>query len=295
MKPEIGNPEIHVDQEMVCQAFREAGAVVGDTVLFHGSLSSMGTVVPGPVAVFDGILDATGPGGTVAMPTLWYNGKEGRRDPADFDPLHSSAYNGALAEGIRVDARSIRSNHFSHAVSAIGRRAIELTASHGATGLAPTPWCERAFADDSPWHRLYLWNALHAFIGVDMTVCTMKHYVESHLVMRLLSLLPPDAREAKRSELSQNRTQRFWPFFPSGEMELRLIDLGLERQTRLGSATLRVIRTRPLVETLAQLVWDEPERWLNDDFLKWRADILKRKVNTGTDYTQQPIRGGSQK
>ncbi len=278
MEHEIGNPEIHVNREMVCRAFCEAGAVAGDTVLFHGSLSSMGTVIPGPVTVFDGILDATGPGGTVAMPTLWYKGTEGRRDPADFDPLHSSAYNGALAEGLRLDPRSVRSHHFSHSVSAIGTRAIELTASHGATGLAPTPWCERAFADDSPWHRLYLWNALHAFIGVDMLVCTMKHYVESHHVMRLLSYLPPDAREAKRMELSHDRVQRCWPFLQTNKMELRLIDLGLERQVRLGSATLRAVRTRPLVEVWGQMLWDEPERWLNADFLKWRATILTSDV-----------------
>ena len=276
MKPEIGNPAIRVDREIVCRAFREAGAVAGDTVLFHGSLSSMGTVVAGPVTVFDGILDATGPGGTVAMPTLWYNGTPDRRNPAAFDPLRSPAYNGALAEGLRTDPRSVRSHHFSHAVSAIGARAGELTVSHGTTGLAPAPWSDRAFADDSPWHRLYLWNALYAFIGVDLSVCTMKHYIESRLVMRLLSLLPPEARDAKRGELDRDCTPRCWPYFPSGQLEARLIELGLEQQTRLGSATLRAIRTRPLVEVLGQVLWDEPERWLNADFLKWRAEILAR-------------------
>ena len=63
---------------------------------------------------------------------------------------------------------------------------------------------------------------------------------------------------------------------PSGQLEARLIELGLEQQIRLGSATLRAIRTRPLVEVLGQMLWDEPERWLNADFLKWRAEILSR-------------------
>ena len=49
---------------------RPVGIAEGDTVMLHTSLSSMGTVVGGADAVVDGFLDAVGPTGTVAVPTL---------------------------------------------------------------------------------------------------------------------------------------------------------------------------------------------------------------------------------
>ena len=70
MDPERGDRSVQVTREDVTCAAREVGVVPGDTLLFHSSLSSMGTVVGGPDAVIDGFLDAVGPEGTVAVPTL---------------------------------------------------------------------------------------------------------------------------------------------------------------------------------------------------------------------------------
>ena len=63
MQPEKGNPEILVDEDVVCDAFRRAGVGSGDTILIHGSLSSMGWVQGGPPCIFTGILAASA-GGT---------------------------------------------------------------------------------------------------------------------------------------------------------------------------------------------------------------------------------------
>ncbi len=269
MMPEQGDTSIRVEREDVRRAFAEAGAVPGDTVLLHGSLSSMGFVEGGPTTVLDGCLDAQEPGGTLAVPTLWFHGKPPLQREADFDPARSPAYNGALAEAMRCDPRSLRSHHFSHSVSAIGARASELTADHGADGLAPSPWSEKAFADVSPWARLYEWNALYGFIGVDMTVCTMKHYIESRYVRRLLSLLPEEERAVRREQLSKDCCKRIWPFYASGQMGELLERWGLVARARIGSATLRVIRARPLVDVSARLLWDSPEEWLAPEFLDW--------------------------
>lgn len=277
MQPEKGNPEILVDEGVVCEAFRRAGCVSGDTVLIHGSLSSMGWVQNGPSCVFNGILAATAPGGTVAMPTLWHDGTEERSHPDRFDVHNSPAYNGALAEALRKDSRSLRSRHFSHSISAIGSRAEELTCGHDCCGPAPSPWSETAFGVDSPWQRLYEWNALYAFIGVDLTVCTLKHFIESRMVMRLLSLLSSDEeRQARRAELSRDCNHVLWPFLNGPHMEEVLIRQGVLQKTLLGSATLRSVRTRPLVEVLGQDIWQHPETWFSEDFLRWRERIQKK-------------------
>ena len=274
MEPEKGDPSVHVGKEQVRASFRAVGAVPGDTVIFHSSYKSMGTVDGGPVAVFDGVLAACGPGGTVAAPSLWYSGKP-EETPDLFDVKTSPTYVGALAEALRADPRSCRSNHWSHAVAAIGARARELTARHGAGGERPAPWSETAFARVSPWWRLYEWNALYAFIGVTMRVCTMKHAIEGQLVMEHLATVPAARRAEARATLSMGRVHRVWPFYNSEGLQEELAAEGLLLQTRLGSATLRAIRTRPLVEVTLAKLRAEPGRWLQPAFLDWVAGLGK--------------------
>jgi len=182
MKHDNDNHAIAVNSEEVSEGFRNAGAIPGDTVFFHGSLNSMGTVKDGPISVINGALAAVEPAGTVAMPSLWYNGKEPRKNPQDFNINTSSSYVGTLSETLRTDPRSVRSDNFSHSVSAIGARAVALTFGHDKCCHSPSPWSPKAFSKGSPWDRLYTWNALYCFIGVTMRVCTIKHYIEDRRV-----------------------------------------------------------------------------------------------------------------
>lgn len=93
-----------VGRQDIAAAFRGAGAQPGDLLLFHSSLKSMGHVDEGAQAVIDGALDAVAPGGTVAVPTLWYNGKPLERKEEDFDLKTSPAWNGLVAETMRQDS-----------------------------------------------------------------------------------------------------------------------------------------------------------------------------------------------
>ena len=196
----------NITKQDIAAAFRQIGAVPGDLVLYHGSMKSMGYVEGGPQTVADGVLESVSPGGTVAIPTLWYTGKlPGRTREEDFSIETSPSWNGAMAEAVRLDPRSIRSNHWTHAVSAIGPRAASLTADHGKGRAYPSPWSDTAFAEISPWSRLYEWNALYAFIGVDMSSCTMKHWIESRNAASILDLLSEDRRLEYRLKLLHDR------------------------------------------------------------------------------------------
>lgn len=287
MKPEQGNPDILVDEDVVRESFCRSGVVPGDTVILHGSLSSMGWVKGGPRTVFDGILAAASPGGTVAMPTLWYNGTPERRHPEQFDLRESPAYNGALADGMRKDLRSYRSHHFSHSISAIGSRAEELTSGHDRCGPAPSPWNDTAFGVNSPWQRLYEWNALYSFIGVDFTVCTMKHYIESQFVVRLLALLPSDKERAvKRDELGKDCNTNPWPYSSGSHIEEVLVQHGVLKKTKLGSATLRTVRTRPLVELFGREIWEHPEAYFSAEFLEWREHVFQASARASSSLSE---------
>ena len=108
MKPQTGDKNIHVTRENVAAAARSVGIRARDTVMFHSSLSSMGTVVGGPDTVIDGLLDAVGPEGTVAAPTLWYHHTDPPMRLEDWDIDHSPSYPGLITETPRPALAGLR-------------------------------------------------------------------------------------------------------------------------------------------------------------------------------------------
>lgn len=274
MIPEKGDKSIHVNVDDVCRAYQEVGAQPGDTVFMHGSLSSMGTVDGGPTTVFDGILKAAGPYGTVGMPSNWYQ-KPGMLEK-DFDVNTSPTWTGAMAEAMRTDWRSHRSNQFSHAVCAIGYRAEELTRDHGAYGPRPCPWSEKAFAISSPWTRLIEWNALYTFIGVNTNSGTLKHWIESEAVLHFLKSVPESRRQEARNELQYDcNLKGQWLYYSGSDMQPELERMGIVKKTKLGSATLTALRTRPWVKLTLALLTMEPQRWFTPDQMEWIEGLKK--------------------
>jgi aminoglycoside 3-N-acetyltransferase len=276
MEPEKGDRAVRVGIREVAEGFRAVGALPDDIVMFHGSLRSMGNVEGGPVTVINGALEAVGPNGTVAMPSLWFNGKEPLQNPKDFHVETSTSYVGALSEALRTDPRSMRSNDFSHSVSAIGTRAAALVAGHDKCPPLHTPWSLRAFSDGSPWDRFYQWNGLYCFIGVTMRVCTMKHYIEARILAECLRQAPPERREALQSRIVRFGVPGIWPFYNSELLGDLLAKRGLVRFGKIGSATIRGIRARTLVDETFLLLRQAPQEWLPKPFLEWRSECLSR-------------------
>ena len=267
MKPEPGDRRVKVTREHVAAAARGVGIVPGDTVMFHSSLSSMGWVVGGPDSVIEGFLDAVGARGTVAVPTLWLS----RSDPEvikEWDVNTSVSTVGLITEVFRKRPDSVRSDNPSHSVSAIGARALELTRDHGG---GPRICCfgDQAFAKVSPWQKFYDWNAAYCFVGVDLTVNTMRHFMECLTVERVLAAAPADRRGALSGRLQRRTRDGVWPHHNSQLMEARLDELGLMRYGRIGSATLRCVRAKPMVDTCIAILMSEPERWFDGQFLQW--------------------------
>ena len=278
-----------VTAEDVAAGVRSVGVEAGDLVMFHSSLSSMGHVGGGANTVIEGFLQAVGPEGTVAVPTLWWNGSQ---DLADWDCDNSPSYPGVITEVFRQRPDSIRSNNPTHSISAIGPGAVELTADHGNWGLRPCLFGDKAFAQASPWERLYQWNAHYCFLGVDFTVNTQGHYCQSCLVEWALEQAPPDRREEldarisrwdtileyyRQSQAGLNPAADFvWPTFDFRRMGEHLADLGLVRLGKIGSATIRTIRCRQMVDTIIAILRKEPEEWMSEPFLGWWAEAVGR-------------------
>jgi aminoglycoside 3-N-acetyltransferase len=282
MQPEPGDKSVEVTADDVAAGVRSVGVDRGDMVMFHSSLSSMGHVSGGANTVIEGFLQAVGPEGTVAVPTLWWNGTQ---DLADWDYENSPSYPGIITEVFRQRPDSVRSNSPTHSVSAIGPRAVELTADHGQWGLRPCMFGDAAFAAASPWERLYQWDAHYAFLGVDFTVNTMAHHCQCLLIEQALAAAPADRRADldrrisrfadvqeyyRQSQAGEEVTVVFlFPLFSFQRMGEYLAELGLVRFGRIGSATIRAIRSRAMVDTILATLRAEPETWLAEPFLTW--------------------------
>lgn len=258
MRPEPGDKSVRATCSDVTTAARAVGLRPGDTVMFHSSLSSMGTVVGGADAVIDGLLAAVAPDGTVAVPTLCPSKPDGEFSASErWDPRTTPSYVGAITETLRGRPGALRSDHPTHSVAAIGGRGEELTRNHGASCLRPSQFGGRAFAHESPWQRLIDWNAAYCFIGVTFRVNTMVHCVESILAERALQAASADTRGRLAGELADWDTPGVFPHIRVENREIierLLADEGLISCAKIGSATLRCCRTRPMVERWVAIV-----------------------------------------
>jgi aminoglycoside 3-N-acetyltransferase len=277
VQPEPGDKSIHVTAEVVAAGVCSVGVGPGDLVMFHSSLSSLGDVVGGPTTIIEGFLQAVAPDGTVAVPTLWWTGKG---DLSGWDPETSPSYPGVITETFRQRPASLRSNNPTHSVSAIGPRAAELTADHGKFGLRPCIFGDTAFAAASPWERFYQWNAAYCFVGVDFTVNTMGHYCETMMIQWALGQTAPEKRAPLEARVGRFETFNQWPHvvwasFPFQKMGEHLAELGLVRFGKIGSATIRCIRAREMVDATLATLQADPEEWFSKpEFLEWLKEAL---------------------
>ena len=274
MDHEPGDPSIRVTQEDIARALHAAGLHAGDTVLFHSSLSSMGTVVGGADAVIDGFLDAVGPTGTVVVPTLssWRELKDKSRVWDHWNIAQTPTYCGLIPETLRRRPEAIRSNHYTHSVSAIGPRAAELTANHGASGLREAPWGHGAFAAASPWQRFYDWDVFYSLIGVNCQRLTMVHFVETHLVHRAIARAAPDRREDLLAQVRGWTREGIWAGIGTDKRlvaEEIFAEKGLLHYGRIGSARLRSMHIRPVVDAWIALAEEDPSYWCSEGFARW--------------------------
>ena len=165
---------------------RALGVAPGMIVLVHSSLSAMGWVCGGPVAVILALQEALGPDGTLVMPTHTGDLTEPSRWEAPpvpeswwpviresmpaFDPdLTPTRSMGVIPETFRKQKGVLRSDHPHVSVGARGPRAQEITADHSlANGLG----------EDSPLGRLYDLRAHVLLLGVGHERNTSMHLAE---------------------------------------------------------------------------------------------------------------------
>lgn len=165
---------------------RRLGLAPGATVLVHSSLSAMGWVSGGALAVVQAVLDVLGPAGTLVVPSQsgelsdpagWSNPPVPRswwqpiRDsmPA-YDPaLTPTRGMGAVAEVVRHLPAAIRSAHPALSFTAAGPAAPHLMAPHT---------LDAGLGEQSPLGRLATCVAWTLLLGVGWDCATCLHLAE---------------------------------------------------------------------------------------------------------------------
>ena len=175
-----------VTRDAVSTQLRRLGVETGEILLVHSSLSSLGWVNGGAVAVVQGLLDALGPSGTLVVPTQ----SGGLSDPAvwgnppvpeewwdmiratmpGYDPLITPSRGvGVIPETVRTWPGALRRAHPQTSFAALGPRAAEIVDGHA-------PDCR--LGERSPLARLERLGARVLLLGAGYDACTSFHLAE---------------------------------------------------------------------------------------------------------------------
>jgi len=229
----------------------------GDTVIVHSSLSALGWVNGGAIAVIKALLETVGSEGNLAMPAH----SSHISDPANwnqppvpeswiqiirdtmpvFEPHTTPTREmGQIAELFRTWPNVFRSHHPSSSFCAIGPSAEEITKEH----VLDDP-----FGEQSPLAKLYQLKAKVLLIGVDFNRCTALHLAENRA-------FPNPKLEKEGAPFIENGTRKWVEFYLPEFMNIdefipigtALIDSKLAMKNKIGEGYGILIDMQLLVD-----------------------------------------------
>ena len=173
--------------ESLTEAFKEMGIKPDDSLLVHTSLSSIGWINGGPMAMIEALMQTVdGELGTIVMPAQtsdWSDPSEWeypavpeswwktiRETMPAFDPKRTPCpHMGATADLFRTYPNVMRSNHPQVSFTAWGKDAEYITSHHA---------IDFGLGEESPLAKMYELDAKVLAIGTDYSSSTAMHLGE---------------------------------------------------------------------------------------------------------------------
>ncbi|MET7363125.1 AAC(3) family N-acetyltransferase [Streptomyces sp. NPDC005562] len=173
-------------RESLADDLLRLGVRPGETLLAHTSLSALGWVSGGAVAVVQALLDALGPDGTLVVPAHTGDNSEPsawRNPPVPaqwwpvlraslpaYDPLTYPSFGvGVVPEAVRTWPGALRSANPQTSFAALGPAAATITAGHAR---------DCRLGERSPLARLEEAGARVLLLGAGYDACTAFHLAE---------------------------------------------------------------------------------------------------------------------
>ena len=239
----------------LAEDLRRLGLGAGDTVLVHTSLSSLGWVCGGAVAVVEALLSVLGRGGTLVVPThtsdltdpagwsnppvpeSWWSTIRATM-PAFRAAVSPSRGMGVVPEVVRNWPGACRSSHPHVSFAALGQHAATVTDDHRlADGLG----------EGSPLARLYELDAAVLLLGVGHDRNTSLHLAEHRSGVR------PAVTESGPVLVAGRRKWASWSDIDLHVEQFPQVGADLERAGLVsvgpvGRASARLMRQRGVVD-----------------------------------------------
>lgn len=240
-------------KKTIKQQLTNLGIQVGDHIMVHSSLSSMGWISGGPQAVVEALIETITTEGTIVMPAQSADNSDpsywmAPPVPEEWHQLirdHSPAYDpyltplrgmGKIAECFHRHPDTIRSPHPSHSFIAWGAKAAEWMSEHP---------LEDSFGVRSPLGKMMQAHVKIILIGTNFDSCTALHYAE---------YAQNSLKTSKQGAAMNINGKREWIEFDCLDMNSdRFPELASEypgkiKEGKLGLAKTFIVEMRPLVD-----------------------------------------------
>lgn len=196
-------------QDNILSDLRALGVESGDIMMVHASLRAVGSVVGGPAAIAQALLDAVSPGGTLMALVSWEHSSydatlNGRKLPRaereawpTFDPDSATPYPGygALNRFLVRLPGAVRSAHPDASIVAIGDDAATIVSPHDLGS---------AYGPGSPLERLVSRKGKVLLLGAPLDAVTVLHYAEA------LADIPGKRKVRYEVPVSDSRDGKKW-------------------------------------------------------------------------------------
>jgi len=246
----IKKSDLPCTREKITIDLRSLGLKEGDVVVVHSSLSSLGWVCGGAVAVVQALIDVIGKDGTIIMPSQtgdysdpcywesppvpkewWKTIKETM--PAFNEKITPSLGMGKIAETFRNFPNVIRSSHPQVSFTGWGKFAKELLKNHP---------LDYGLGKNSPLDKLYN-------LDIDSKILLLGVSYDSNTSFHLAEYKMPNVKKVKNGSPIIERGSRIWKEYKDIELNTDLFlnigrDFEKEYQVHIGlvgSAETRVL------------------------------------------------------